>query len=107
VKPLFDDGEQDPDAMTAMRRATADRLRAASGDREAIVAAIETFLDFGDAGDYSPSELWGYFAGSSPTVPALAGCDAIAEDRLIRIFSTCTYRYGGGKPLGDDWPWYE
>lgn len=80
----------------------------AGDDRAAIVAAIEKFLDFGDAGEYSPAELWDYFAISAPTIPALAGCDALAEDRLIRIFSTCTHaRYGGGQPLGEDWPWYE
>jgi hypothetical protein len=108
VKPLLDNGEQDPEAMKAMRRETAERLRAAHGDRAAIVAAIERYLDFGDAGEYSPFELWDHFCISSPSVPALAGCDAVAEDRVTRIFSTCTNaRYGGGKPLPPDWPWYE
>ncbi len=108
MEALLLDGEQDPAAMTAMCRDTADQLRAADGDRAAIVVAIEAFLDFGDAGEYSPSELWDYFSISAPTVPELAGCDAAAEDRVVRIFSTCTHaRYGGGQPLPADWPWHE
>jgi hypothetical protein len=108
LRPLLDDGEQDPVAMEAMRRETAERLRAAEGGRPAIIAAIERFLDFGDAGEYSPAELWDYFCISSPTIPAMAGYDAVAEDRIIRIFSTCTHaRYGGGTPLPADWPWFE
>ena len=88
--------------------ARTDRIRAADGDRAGIVAAIEAFLDFGDAGDYSPSALWDYFSMSAPTVPEMAGCDAAAEDRVVRIFSTCTHaRYGGGRPLPADWPWHE
>jgi hypothetical protein len=108
VEPLLADGERDPEAMTAMCHDTSDRLRAANGVRVAIVAAIERFLDFGDAGEYSPAELWDHFATSSPTVPELAGCDAAAEDMVIRIFSTCTNaRYGDGRPLPEDWPWHE
>jgi hypothetical protein len=108
LRPLLDDGEQDPKAMKAMRRETAERLRAARGERSAIIAAIEEFLDFGDAGEYSPAVLWDYFCISSPTIPALAGYDAVGEDRIIRIFSTCTHaRYGGGEPLPPDWPWFE
>jgi hypothetical protein len=104
----LDDGEQDPEAMAAMRRETAERLRAAHGERSAIIAAIERFLDFGDAGEYSPAELWDYFCISSPTVPMLAGYDAMEEDRITRIFSTCTHaRYGGGEPYPPDWPWFE
>lgn len=60
MKPTFDDGEQDPAAMELMRRMTADQLRVARGERAAIVSAIEQFLDFGDAGEYSPFELWDY-----------------------------------------------
>ncbi len=94
--------------MEAMRLATADLIRAAGGGRDGIVSAIETYLDFGDAGEYSPSELWDYFSISSPTVPELAGCDAAAEDRVVRIFSTRTHaRYGDGQPLPADWPWHE
>lgn len=108
MKPLRDDGEQDPEAMSAMCLDTAGRIRAANGDRAGIAAAIEAFLDFGDAGDYSPFELWDYFSMSVPTVPALAGCDAAAEDRVVRIFATCTHaRYGDGRPLPADWPWHE
>jgi hypothetical protein len=107
-KPLLDDGEQDPAAMETMRRITADQLRAAQGERTAIIRAIEQFLDFGDAGDYSPFELWNYFSISAPNVLALAGFDAAEEDRVTRIFSTCTHaRYGGGQPLPPDWPWHE
>jgi len=107
LKPLLDNGEQDPEAMEAMRWETAERLRAGRGERAATVAAIEPFRDFGDAGEYSPKELWYYFAISSPTVPALAGCDPVEADRVIRIFSTCTHaRYGGGKPLPPNWPWF-
>ena len=72
MKPLQDDGEQDPAAMKAMRLATADRIRAAAGTRAVIMSAIEAFLDFGNAGEYSPAELWDYFSISSPTVPELA-----------------------------------
>lgn len=108
LQPLLENGEQDPEAMAAMRRQTAQQLRGANGDRSAIIATIESFLNFGDAGEYSPAELWDYFCISSPTIPALAGCDARAEDRIIRIFSTCTHaRYGGGQPLPPDWPWFE
>jgi hypothetical protein len=108
VNPLLDDGEQDPAAMEAMRLTTADRIRAAGGDRAGIVAAIEALLDFGDAGEYSPSALWDYFSISAPTVPELAGCDTAAEDRVVRIFSTCTHaRYGDGRPLPAGWPWHE
>jgi len=108
MQPLLNDGEQDPAAMDAVRADTADRLRAANGDRAAVVAAIEQFLDFGGAGEYSPAELWDYFATSSPSVPELAGYDAAAEDRAVRVFSTCTHaRYGGDEPLPPDWPWHE
>lgn len=108
MKPQLDDGEQDTDAMATMCRDTAARARAANGDRAVIVVAIERFLDFGDASEYSPAELWDFFATSSPTVPEMAGCDSTAEDRVIRIFSTCTHaRYGDGKPLPSDWPWHE
>ena len=108
MKPLLDDGEQNPEAMIATRRDTADRIRAANGDRAGIAAAVEAFLDFGDAGDYSPFELWDHFSMSAPTVSELAGCDAAAADRVVRIFSTCTQaRYGGGQPLPADWPWRE
>jgi hypothetical protein len=94
--------------MEAIRRETAERLCVACGDRSATIAAIERFLDFGDAGEYSPAELWDYFCISSPTVPSLAGYDAMEEDRIIRIFSTCTHaRYGGGQPLPPGWPWLE
>jgi hypothetical protein len=48
-------------------------LRAAQGDRAAIVAAIEQFLDEGMAIVYSPSALWDYFATSSPSSARLAG----------------------------------
>ncbi len=108
MKPLLDNGEQDPAAMEAVRLVTADRIRTAGGDRAGIVAAIEAFLDFGDAGEYPPAALWDAFSTSSPSVPKLAGCDATAEDRVIRIFSTRTHaRYGGGQPLPANWPWYE
>src|SRR5262245_51766257 len=76
LRPLLENGEQDLEAMEAMRRETAERLQAAHGERPAIIAAIERFLDFGDAGEYSPAELWDYFCISSPTIPALAGYDA-------------------------------
>lgn len=102
------DGEQDMTAMAVMCRETADRLRAANGDRTAIVTAIEHFLDFGDAGEYSPKELWGYFANYSPTVVELAGCDAVTKDRVVRIFATCSHaRYGDGQLLPSVWPWHE
>ena len=106
--PSQADEDQGPDPMVDMCDETSRRLRAADGDRAAIVAAIERFLDFGDAGEYSPAVLWNYFATSSPTVPEMAGCDAAGEDKIIRIFSTCTdARYGDGLPLPDDWPWHE
>ena len=108
MDPFLSDGEQDPEAMDEMCLDTAERIRTACGDRTAIVAAIERFLDFGDAGEYSPAALWDYFATSSPTVPEVAGCDPEAEDRVIRIFSTCTHaRYSDGRPLPADWPWHE
>jgi hypothetical protein len=108
LKPLLNDGEQDPAAMEMMRRITADQLQIARGERAAIISAIEQFLDFGDAGDYSPCELWDYFSISAPNVPTLAGFDAAEEDRVTRIFSTCTHaRYGDGQPLPPDWPWHE
>ena len=86
MNPLLPDGEQDLEAMDEMCLDTAERIRTACGDRTAIIAAIDRFLDFGDAGDYSPAVLWDYFATSSPTVPEVAGCDPDAEDRVIRIF---------------------
>ncbi|MBN9517487.1 hypothetical protein J0H58_03050 [bacterium] len=108
MEPLTADGEQDPGAMEAARRATADRIRAAAGDRAAVAAAVDQFLDFGDAGEYSPAELWDHFAAAPPTVPELAGCDAAAADRVVRVFAARTNaRYGDGRPLPADWPWRE
>jgi hypothetical protein len=99
------DGEQDLEAMAAMCWETATRLRAAGGDQAAIAAAVERFLDFGDAGEYSPKELWGFFANTPPTVVALAGLDAEAGDRAVEVFALCTHaRYGGGRPPPANWP---
>jgi hypothetical protein len=108
VEPLLPNGEQDLATMAVMCRETADRVQVAGGDRAAIVSAIERFLDFGDAGEYSPKELWDFFANDSPSVAGLAGCDAATRDRVIRIFATCAHaRYGGGRPLPANWPWHE
>ena len=82
--------------MAAMSWETADRLRAAGGDRAAIAAAVERFLDFGDEGEYSPTELWGFFTNTPPTVIELAGLDAKAKELAIGVFARCTHaRYGG------------
>ena len=108
LNPFLDNGEQDPTAMEMMRHIIADQLRAAGGERAAIIHAIEQFLDFGDAGEYSPLDLWDYFSISAPSIPALAGFSTAEEDRVTRIFSTCTHaRYGDGQPLPPDWPWHE
>jgi hypothetical protein len=101
--------------MNALRRATAERLRAATGPRDAIVAAIEQFLDEAesivDEGKlrvYSPSALWDHFAISSPSIPEMAGYDTQGRDRIVRIFSTVAHkRWGDGRPLPPDWPWHE
>lgn len=106
---MADETEDDTrERIQCLRTATAERLRLACGDRGAIVAAIEQFLDEGMPIVYSPSALWDYFATSSPSVPKLAGYDATGIDRITRIFSTVTWeRWGEGQPLPPDWPWHE
>jgi Zn-dependent protease len=105
VNPLLPNGEQDLEAMLAMCRETALRLKAAGQDRALIVEAIDKFLDFGDAGEYSQPELWDYFGGQTMES---ADPDEQSRDRLLRIFSTCTReRYGDGRPDPPDWPWHE
>lgn len=102
------DEQQDDDGLEALRRITADRLRVAGGNRQAIIAVIEQFLDAVEELEDSPAVIWDYFCISAPTIPEMAGYDKAAEDRIIRIFSTVTHgRWGEGQPLPADWPWHE
>lgn len=105
MNPFLPNGEQDIDAMLTMCHDTAQRLKAANHDRAHVVDAIERFLNFGDAGEYSPAELWDYFDSEALSI---AECDEQQRDRLLRILSTCTRaRYSGGEPDPPDWPWFE
>jgi hypothetical protein len=83
---------------------TASNLRAAGGDRTAIIAVYERYLDEGMVLVYSPSAMWDYLN----SVMQLAGTSRQEKDRLYRIFSTVTQqKFRGGQPYPPDWPWHE
>ena len=94
-----------------VRRTTAERLQRACGDRQSIAAVITQYLNaFAcDTIGLSPSTLLGHFYWDIPSVPALAGCDAVEAERVIRIYATVAgERWNpGSPPLPLDHPWYE
>jgi hypothetical protein len=104
-----DEAERQRQAETRQRldqvnAATAQRLREAGEDREGIAAAARLFLDEALAVLFHPSALW--FEWSKAL--RLAGFDAKQTDRRMRIYGTVSHeRFGRGRPLPPDWPWFE
>jgi hypothetical protein len=90
--------------LDAVNADTAAELRAAGDDREPIAAVIRSFLDRALDVLYHPSALWFEFEAALRQ----AGFDAVQRDRRMRIYGTVSHeRFGGGRPLPPDWPWFE
>jgi hypothetical protein len=104
-----DAAEQERQAETRRRldaliAATAPELRAAGDDREATAAAIRRFLDAAVDILFHPSALWFEFMAALKQ----AGFDHRQQDRRLRIYGTVSHeRFGGGRPLPANWPWFE
>lgn len=97
------------DEYTAVvSRVTAERLRRAGHDRQAIVVAITQYLDaFAcDTVGYSPSTLCGQFVWDTPSVLSLAGFEGTESDRVMRVYATVARNrwQPGSPPLPPDHP---
>ena len=81
------------------------------GDRQSIAAVIMLYLDACacDTIGFSPSTLLHHFYWDTPSVPALAGCDAVEAERVMWVYATvASERWNPGcPPLPLDHPWYE
>lgn len=90
--------------LDALIATTAPELRAAGEDRELIAGVIRRFLDTAVDILFHPSRLWFEFMA----VLKLAGFDSRQQDRRLRIYGTVSHeRFGNGRPLPADWPWFE
>jgi hypothetical protein len=93
-----------PDSMADVNAVLVADLHAAGNDRSAIVAAFGRFIDAGLPVCGSPSALWDHLSATLWK----AGYDRPCRDRRTRIYGTVSHqRFGGGRPLGADWPWHE
>ena len=91
--------------IEVLRQQTAANLRAAAGQREALVVAIRRFLDEGMGIIASPSALWDFFAISHPDLPTQAGYHGTERDRILRIFGTVSWqKFGEGEPPPAGYP---
>ncbi len=90
--------------MNVLVANTAQSLRDAGESREAIAGIIYRFQEEGLQILYHPAMMWGYFEMALE----LAGYNAAAQDRRLRIYSTVSHdRFAPGKPFPKDWPWLE
>jgi len=66
---------------------TVARLASAKGDEGRVAQAIRQYLSEGSSLHMSPTELWDYFAISTPGLPEEAGFDAAETERAVEVFS--------------------